>query len=488
MSLQAGLSCAGKRGERGQRMKAVLSKKDARFREFSLNAPMGKVVFSVCFPLALYQSLNQLFKLMDTMMASHIGASAVSAVAYLSQINIMLSALGGGLAVGASIKVSEAYGAGDFELVKRRVSTMFAMCALLGGGLFLFLAPVTPWFLRLMNTPEEFIAEGSTYFVLELFGLIITFFNNVYIAIERSRGNSKRILRLNMAVIGAKLCLTALFVYGLQMGIHMIALATILSQSVMLSCAVFYMRQPGNAFGFSLSGISLSKEVVAPMLLLSGPVVMEKAAFSLGKVFINSMSTVYSALTVGALGISNNIGGISTSPQTGFEDGSCAVISQNLGAGQPLRAFQAFGWTIVVNTIVSGILLSLNLIFLDQITGLFAGGDSAFQAMIISIYRYEAMGAIPLGINASVLALLYGFGRTKITLFINFCRVFVFRVPVLWYLQHFTDLGSSSLGIVMAVSNISVGVLACIIGAIEIRRICREYSISFAGMLQPKRA
>ena len=34
-------------------------------------------------------------------------------VAYLSQLNLMLSALGGGLAVGASIKVSEAYGAGD---------------------------------------------------------------------------------------------------------------------------------------------------------------------------------------------------------------------------------------------------------------------------------------------------------------------------------------------------------------------------------------
>ena len=88
-------------------MKAVLSKKDARFREFSLNAPMGKVVFSVCFPLALYQSLNQLFKLMDTMMASHIGASAVSAVAYLSQINIMLSAPGGGPAEGDGRKVNE---------------------------------------------------------------------------------------------------------------------------------------------------------------------------------------------------------------------------------------------------------------------------------------------------------------------------------------------------------------------------------------------
>lgn len=109
-------------------MQADLSKKDEQFREFSLNGPMWRVVLYVGFPLALYESLNQLFKILDTMMASHIGASAVSAVAYLSQINMMISAVGTGLAVGASIKVSQAYGAGDFMLVKKRVSTMFAMC------------------------------------------------------------------------------------------------------------------------------------------------------------------------------------------------------------------------------------------------------------------------------------------------------------------------------------------------------------------------
>ena len=224
------------------------------------------------------------------------------------------------------------------------------------------------------------------------------------------------------------------------------------------------------------------------MLILSGPVVVEKAAFSLGKVFVNSMSTMYGALTVGALGISNNIGGISTTPQTGFQDGSSALISQNLGAGKPERAIQAFVWTAIINTVVSSILMAFNIIFLDQITWLFAGNDRSFQQTIISIYRYEAMGAVPLGINSSVLALLYGFGRTKITLFINFCRVFVFRVPVLWGLQHFTSLGSESVGIVMAVSNISVGVLACIIGSIEICKICREYNISLARSLRLKQA
>ena len=42
-------------------------------------------------------------------------------------------------------------------------------------SLMLLLAPFTPQFLRLMNTPEEFIAEGSAYFVLELVAMVITF-------------------------------------------------------------------------------------------------------------------------------------------------------------------------------------------------------------------------------------------------------------------------------------------------------------------------
>ena len=99
--------------------------------------------------------------------------------------------------------------------------------------------------------------------------------------------------------------------------------------------------------------------------------------------------------------------------------------------------------------------------------------------MIRNIYRLEAVGAIPLGVNSAVMGLLYGFGKTKITLFMNFCRVFVFRIPVLWALQQFTTLGNVSAGIVMAVSNTSSGALAAIIAVIEIRMICREYGLKF---------
>lgn len=462
-------------------MQADLSKKDEQFREFSLNGPMWRVVLYVGFPLALYESLNQLFKILDTMMASHIGASAVSAVAYLSQINMMISAVGTGLAVGASIKVSQAYGAGDFMLVKKRVSTMFAMCGALGIAILLVLVPFTPEFLRLMNTPEEFIADGSTYFRLELFGMVITFFNNVYIAIERARGNSKRILILNTAVIVVKLGLTAWFVYGLGGGINMISCATIISQSLLLLAACINMNQKGNAFGFSLRAISIKKEVICPMLTLSFPVIVERIAFAVGKVIVNSMSTVYGSWTVGALGISNNIGGITTNPQNGFQEGGSSIISQNLGAGRPKRALLAFRWVLYIDMLIGLVIMTASLLCLNQLAGLFAGDNAEFAEMIKQIYRFEAVGAIPLGVNAAVMALLYGFGKTRVTLVMNFCRVFLFRVPVLWALQQFTDLGNVSAGIVMAVSNVASGVLAAVVGVIEIHRICNTYDVRYFG-------
>ena len=112
--------------------------------------------------LALYQSLNQLFKIFDSMMASHIGASSVSAVAYLSQINLMLSSLGGGLAVGASIKISEAYGAGDFLLVKRRVSS-FSPSAAFWAAAFSFCSfPLLPSFCALPGRLRNLLQKAPS--------------------------------------------------------------------------------------------------------------------------------------------------------------------------------------------------------------------------------------------------------------------------------------------------------------------------------------
>ena len=459
-------------------IKAQLNKRDELFLDMSLNAPMWRVVLFVGTPLALYQGLAALFTILDTMMASHISKESVSAVAYLAQLNLMLSSVGGGLAVGAGIQISRAYGEGDLVMVRRRVSSLYAVS--LGVGLLMLavILPFTDGFLRLAGTPAELIAVGRRYFIVQLFVMVVNFLNNVYIAVERARGNARRIFLLNLAVILVKLSLTAFFVYVLEGDLVMIAVASLLSELTMFVFAVRYSLVGDSAFSFSLKAVALrEKRVVEPMIRNSLPVIAEKALFAFGKTIVNSMSTVYGALMVGALGVSNNLGGITTNPQNGYQQGSSAIISQNFGAGKFRRVLEAFYATAVINMLLGALISGLELWQLGFLSGLFDGGSEEFRRTIAGVYRFEALGAVPLGLNAAVMALLYGLGKTRLTLVLNFARVFVFRIPVFWFLQHCTNVGEKSVGIVMMVSNIAVAVAAVVVCAVVIRDFKREYQL-----------
>jgi len=456
-------------------IKAELNSRDRSFLDMSLNAPMWKVVLYIGTPLALYQGLAIVFTILDTMMASHISKESVSAVAYLAQVNLILSSVGGGLAVGAGIQISRAYGEGDLTLVRRRVSTLYALSLALGLLILLSILPFTGRFLRLAGTPEELIAVGEEYFTIQLFVMVVNFLNSVYIAVERARGNARRIFVLNIAVILVKLSLTAYFVYVLQSGLNMIAVASLASELTMFVFAIRFSLVGDNAFSFSVRAVSSERRVAPPMIRQSLPVIAEKALFAFGKTIVNSMCTLYGPLMVGAMGVSNNLGGITTNPQNGFEQGSAAIISQNFGAGRFRRVLEAFYATAAFSMLLGAVISGLELWQLDFLSGLFDGGSEDFRRMIVMVYRYEVWGAVPLGLNAAVMALLYGLGKTRLTLILNFSRVFVFRIPVFWFLQHCTDVGEKSVGIVMMVSNISVAVAAALAAAVVIRRFRRDY-------------
>lgn len=462
--------------QRGQEtVHADLTEKDIYYREKILKGSMLRVVLYIGIPLALFQSLNQLFAILDTMMASHISPTSVSAVAYLTQINFLLSAIGGGLATGAGIQISRAYGEGDFMMVKKRISSIYTLCLVIGLLLLVVIFPFAGLFLKLAGTPAELITEGVSYFRIQLIVMVFTFLNNIYIAIERARGYSKRILYLNLSVIVSKLSLTAIFVYVFKCGLEMIAAASLISQLILFAFAIKNSIAGDNAFGFSKKCITVSKDVNLPMIKTSIPIIMEKMLFASGKTVVNSMCNVYGPLMVGAMGVSNNLGGITTNPQNGFQDGTSAIISQNFGAKNYKRVLSAFYSTVLVNVIMSTFICGITVLNLNFFSHLFDGGDPEFQKLIISVYKFEAVGGVPLGVFAAVMAMLYGLGKTRLTMVLNVSRIFVFRIPVFWFLQHFTSYGEKSVGIVMMVSNVSVAVMAIVTALIVIPRYKKQY-------------
>jgi len=460
---------------------AIVSKKDEQFRDFALNGPPMRVLLSTCLPLALFQALQSIFKTLDTLMASHIGADEVSAVAALSQITLMITALGAGLAVGGCIKISEAYGRGDYEAVRTRVATVYAMAVAVSIVVAAVLIPFAPGFLRLLRTPENLIAAGVGYFRIEILTLVINFFNTVYIAIERSRGHAKKILRLNLVIVLVKLALSAVFVYVLEGGLVLIAIATLAGQTLLLGYALFSMSRDDGAFRFSFRNIRWRKQTVGPILNLSYPVTAEKVLFAAGKVVVNSMSGLYGGLTVGALGISNNIGGLTTSWQIGLTDGAAPLISQNRGAGRYKRTLQIFYCLLILDVAVGAIGLALVSHTLPWLAEIFARSKNSFDRdfcdLIVEIHRWEMLGYVTLGINSATMALLLGYGYTKLTMLLNVARVFLYRVPVLWAFQQFTAVGPEAVGMTMMISNVCTGLTAMAVAipvVLKIRRIQDE--------------
>ncbi len=459
------------------------NEKDLKFREMSLSGNMWKVVIAVGGPLALYRCLQQVFSILDTMMASHISSQSVSAVAYLSQIITIIRSIGTGLSIGGSIQIARAFGQGDYDLVRKRVSTLYCITGVL---VVLVLGLILPFLHPIMvmsGLPENLIGISAPYFRVQIITTAITFFNNVYISVERSRGNSKRILWLNLMVILAKLTLTAWFVYGLNGSLVTIAYATMISEGLLFVFSMKSVFARDSMFSFSPKQISMKPEVVSPMVSKSVPVIVEKALFAFGKTVVNSMSTVFGDTMVGAIGVSNNLGGITTMPQNGFQDGTSSVISQNFGAGKYERVIEAFKVTALICMGLGLSISTLELLNLEALASLFSGSDLEFRQMIKMVYTYEALGAVPLGLNSAIMGMLFGLGEVRMASLINICRVFVFRIPVFWMLIHWTDLGIKSCGCIMMISNTLTAMFASVIAVIVLRRFCRKYLPDRKGIL-----
>ncbi|GAU75734.1 MATE family efflux transporter [Fusibacter sp. 3D3] len=429
-------------------------------RQFILEGNMWRVVILISLPLALYNSFGQLFGVFDTVIASRISSDSVSAIAYLNQIQIMVNSIGSALAIGGSILIARFIGANNIETARRFISTLFATVFLLGMVIIVAVVPFAEQILRFSKTPESLIGVGKIYFMIQIVMIVVIFINNVFIATEKAKGNTKSIFYLNFVVLSVKLCMTLVFVEVMHFGIEMMAIASLCSHLIITIYAVRVLFNKNNEMRFALKDVRFNKSFIMPVGTLSFPIFMEKFLFSFGKVIVNSMSASYGANVVGALGISNTLGGIITNPTNGFGDGEASIISQNLGNKNVDRALDAFRKTLMVNLIIGSVGFILMTLFMDQIISIFAKDNAAFAANIHSIYYYERIAAITLAITSSVNGLLYGFGYTKMALYLSIMRLFAFRIPSLYVMKTFTNLGSESVGIAMMISNGLVGIAA----------------------------
>lgn len=447
--------------------------KELERRDFILNGNPYRVIFSIALPLVFYSSLSQIFQFIDTLIATNMSSSVISTVSFISQIHSMLTALTSGLALGGGIIISRSFGSGDMRAVREKISTLFFLVLFIGGAILALVIPFAEPFLRFMRMPEDLLKEGVPYFILEMIGLIFLFINTVYISIEKSRGNTKKIFLYNMCVLSIKTSMNIFFVKVLHGNMFMLPISTICAQGFLTIIALINLTSKKNPFQISIKACRFKKDFLFPLTSLALPVFLEKFVFSFGKVLVNSMCAFYGSTVVGALGVSNRLGGLSTNPPSGFQEAETAIISQNLGAKNVKRALGAFYRVFLINLVLSCAIFILTGVFKEQIIELFAKGDPVFADEVRKIYSYERLDAILVSMNTSVMGLLYGFGKTKISMVLNMVRLFIYRIPSLFIMMRM-NIGIEAVGIAMLISNSLTGLTSAIVAFAFVRKMLKK--------------
>lgn len=466
---------------------------DERRRNLILNGNMWKVIVAICAPLFIYNLFNSLYSLVDSIFANEISTDSVSSVAALGQIKSLLSSFGAGIAAGGGIIVARYFGAGDYITARKNANVLVSLVSVVVATLIIVCIPLAYPICKASGISQTQAAASTGYFIIQIVELLFIAYNNVFIALQKSKGNTKSIFYLNFVAMGVKLLLNILFIYVLHVeSIIWIAVATLLSQIVLFMILGFMMVRKNNIFRIRIKEFSLSWKYVRSILVLSIPIFLGKFVFSFGKVAVNSIfgsryleilksqidlsdpvaiasAEASAGLVVGALSVSNSLNGIATTPINAFEETESTIISQNLGNRNLKRALECFFKGFILSTAIGVVAwIFIRFIFQDALIGLYSQDQDPakadeFMKYVKMIHNYDSWSIPSLAINAGVLGVLYGFGKTKITMFINIARAFVFRIPILILLLYcFPELGVECAGLSMGISNIAIAIMSII--------------------------
>ncbi len=450
--------------------KAITKEKKKRYN--ILYGNLFSTILMICIPLMVYQFFNSFYNLLDQIMAANIEQTAVSKIGVISQLKNAVSAFGAGIAGGGSVLVARFYGAGNMKEARHSASNMLFISCVVSALILVVLIPLAYPILKIAQTPD-IDANTITYFIMCLIELVAVSINNIFIGLEKIKGNSKKILFLNVGMLLVKLLLNSIFVYVIKVdNIAYLELSTIIGQSLLLIVGLTIMFSKKNLLKLSILEMLPKKEYILPIIKLSVPIFLGKFVMNLGKSVVNALCGSYyseatGGLITGALAVSNNLSGLVTSPVSVYEEGQSSIISQNIGNKNLKRTMDAFKTTclIVLFFVVVGFVL-VRFVFLDQLTNLFSitKTDSSegisMKDLIKQIFYYDCLSIPSLGLASAVLGILYGYGKTFLSGILNGSRILIRIISLV--VLHACGINYQAAGISMGISNILIGLLSLI--------------------------
>ena len=200
--------------------------------------------FSV--PMMIGLIFQQFYNTVDTIVVGQfVGKEALAAVGgSSSQILNLLIGFFTGVPSGAAVIVAQYYGARDAEDSSRSVHTAMILAIACGAIMTVVGILTAPALLRIMETPEDTMADSIVYMRWVYMAMIPGMVYNMGSAILRAVGDSKHPLYFLIACCLINVVLDLLFVVTFKMGVAGAAIATALSQLLSAVMICWFLARP----------------------------------------------------------------------------------------------------------------------------------------------------------------------------------------------------------------------------------------------------
>ena len=292
------------------------------------------------FPIMLGTLFQQLYNTVDTIViGQYAGTTALAAVGgSAAQIMNLLIGFFVGLSSGATVIISQYFGARNDSGVSKAVHTAMALAILAGLLMTVLGLALSPFLLRLMNTPEETMPDSTLYMRIIFLAIIPAMIYNVGSGVLRAVGDSQRPLHFLIVSCLVNVVLDLLFVAAFRWSVAGVAIATGIAQ---IASAVLIWRCLGNVVAshrLRIRHIRIDPAILKKTIRIGLPSGLQSVMYALSNMIISATINGFGTATVAAWVSLGKVDGMYWMISGAFGASVMTFVGQNYGAGKLRRA------------------------------------------------------------------------------------------------------------------------------------------------------
>lgn len=389
-------------------------------------------------PLLAGNVFQQLYNTVDSIVVGNfVGADALGAVTSVAPAINTLVGLFMGMSSGASVVISQFFGARNNTQLRKSVHTSIVTTTLLAFVFMLVGYYMTPPMLRFMKTPDSITPLATTYLRIYFLGILGLMIYNMGSAILRAVGDSRRPLYFLILTSIMNVVLDLLFVIVFHLGVAGVAYATIISQFVSAILIMIVLFRSQECYSLRWNEMKIDQSMLGRIVYIGLPAGLQMAITSFSNVFVQSYINNFGAASTSGWGAYGRIDSFVILPMQSLALAATTFVGQNAGAGRIERIRTGIRTTLTLAIACTLAVCIPEFIIAPHVISLFSRDPQVMYYGALFI-RLNCLFDVLCCMNQVHAGALRGMGDAKVPMFIMLGSFVVFRQIYLFIMSHLT--------------------------------------------------